>query len=77
MTDGWYRFIGADGSMGLVNGNKYQLVISPSYATERIAVDVLLTTSPVNIKAGMPPILPTVWCPYDTAEAFNKNWTRA
>lgn len=58
------RFIGADGSMGLIHGNTYNikvLAMSSNYA-----INLEIDTSLHN--RGR------IYCPYDSLEALIKNW---
>jgi hypothetical protein len=74
--DGWYRFKGAMGSLGLVTGNRYQLVLH-QYPEGNLSAEILLAITAVHIKQVPLPILPVITCPYDSLSLFYKNWERA
>lgn len=55
------KFIGADGSMGLRNGEVYQVSFK---STENYII--------LTIKIGM---FDSVMCPYSSPQALAKNWS--
>ena len=58
-----YKFIGKNGSMGLINGKEYDLEQEDSYGT-----DILLrVTNPKNKLSG-------ISIPYGSINAFCRNW---
>lgn len=66
-----YKFIGEDGSMGLFNGNKYDLIIR--WQTDgQVITDVILA----NYVSPNSKMIPTLFIPYDSKVKFNENWER-
>lgn len=56
------NFIGADGSMGFSNGARYELIVQ--YNRGRGVFEARTADG-------------KLYCPYQSAEAFAKNWTAA
>jgi len=75
-----YIFKGTNGSMGLVTGNKYGIILT-DIDGEKVMARILLTSEPVYLNPHelLPspvPVayIPSINCPYDSPEAFKNNW---
>lgn len=76
-----YKFIGTNGSMGLVTGNRYEVHLENE--EEKVYANVFLVSSPIKIGAqeyagGIPtvPFMPYIFVPYDSMAKFEENWSK-
>lgn len=74
-----HRYLGTNGSMGLVTGNRYQVHVEQQDA--QIIASVFLTNEPVKISGqdyadAVPQqrFMPYLFIPYDDVEHFKANW---
>jgi hypothetical protein len=74
-----YKFIGTNGSMGLLTGNRYEVHVEPE--DEKIYANVFLSSTSIKVgrqdyagKAPDIPFMPYIFIPYDDKAHFDKNW---